>query len=188
MSSSGVAGAEAKSAAEFEEYPVKRFLGKCSTPDRRRSREQPWALMLLVLIANAIVCPNSLLAQSGSNPATPNDSGSGAQQFKQYCAPCHGNDGTGNGPVASELKRKPANLTLLSKNNHGVFPTTEVRDFIVGTRAIASHGTREMPVWGYAFMFRPGALAGPFVPVRTPQQVEDKVNLLVDYVKSIQRK
>jgi hypothetical protein len=37
-------------------------------------------------------------------------------------------------------------------------------------------------------MFRPGAMAGPFVPVLTPQQVEDRVNLLVDYLKSIQRK
>jgi len=86
------------------------------------------------------------------------------------------------------LKRKPANLTVLSKNNNGVFPTSEVHDFIVGTREIAAHGTREMPVWGYVFMFRPGAFAGPFVPLRTPQQVEDKVNLLVDYLKSIQRK
>jgi mono/diheme cytochrome c family protein len=144
--------------------------------------------MLLILIANAPVYSNTVLAQDGGNPTISHDSRSGEQQFRQYCASCHGNDGTGDGPVASELKRKPANLTVLSKNNNGVFPTSEVHDFIVGTRQIPSHGTREMPVWGYAFMFRPGAMAGPFVPVLTPQQVEAKVNLLVDYVESIQQK
>jgi len=167
---------------------VKGFLRKCSTPDSCRLRGQRRVLMLLVALANLTVCANTMLAQSGGNPIVPYDKGAGAKQFREYCAQCHGIDGTGNGPVASELKRKPANLTVLSKNNNGVFPTSEVHDFIVGTRAIPSHGTREMPVWGYAFMFRPGALAGPFVPVLTPQQVEGKVNVLVDYVKSIQRK
>jgi hypothetical protein len=166
----------------------KHFLAKPSSLDSCRSRGLRWVLMLLLLIANVSVDSNTVLAQTGGNPTIPYGSGSGAQQFIQYCAPCHGNDGTGNGPVASELKQKPANLTTLSKNNNGVFPTSEVHDFIVGTREIAAHGTREMPVWGYAFMFRPGAMAGPFVPVLTPQQAENKVNLLVDYLKSIQRK
>jgi mono/diheme cytochrome c family protein len=147
-------------------------------------------LMLLVMLANVPVpvYSNTVFAQSGANAIIPSGGGLGAQQFTQYCAPCHGNDAAGNGPVASELKRKPANLTVLSKNNNGVFPTREVHDFIVGTRTIPSHGTREMPVWGYAFMFRAGAMAGPFVPVLTPRQAEDRINLLVDYLKSIQRK
>jgi mono/diheme cytochrome c family protein len=140
------------------------------------------------MIANVPIYANPVLAQSGGNPIARNDSDSGAQEFRQYCAQCHGNGGIGNGPVAPELKQKPPDLTLLSKNNNGVFPTSEVHDFIVGTRTMASHGTREMPVWGYAFMFRPGALAGPFVPVNTPQKAEDKVNRLVNYLKSIQRK
>jgi mono/diheme cytochrome c family protein len=171
-----------------QESAPKRFFGNCSTLDSCRARSQRSALMLLLLIVNVAVYSKALLAQSSGNPTISHDRRSGEQQFRQYCASCHGIDGTGNGPVASELKRKPANLTVLSKNNNGVFPTSEVHDFIVGTRQIPSHGTREMPVWGYAFMFRPGAMAGPFVPVLTPQQVEDRVNLLVDYLKSIQRK
>jgi hypothetical protein len=166
---------------------TKRFWRNCSPSGSCRSAGQRLVLLLLVLIANLPVCSNIALAQSGSNPTGSHNSRSGAQEFMQYCAQCHGIDGTGNGPVASELKRKPANLTLLSKNNNGVFPASEVHDFIVGTHSIPSHGTREMPVWGYAFMFRPGAMAGPFVPVLTPQQAENKINLLVDYVKSIQR-
>jgi len=113
---------------------------------------------------------------------------SGELEFRQYCAPCHGLEGTGDGPVAPTLNKKPADLTSLAKNNGSVFPAKEVRDFIYGTRTVASHGTREMPIWGYAFMFRQGALGGPFVPERTPQEAEDKIARLVDYVKSIQRK
>jgi myo-inositol-1(or 4)-monophosphatase len=41
---------------------------------------------------------------------------------------------------------------------------------------------------GHAFIFRQGALAGPFVPGRSRQEAEDKVAKLIDYVKSIQRK
>jgi len=113
---------------------------------------------------------------------------SGELEFRQYCAPCHGLEGTGDGPVGRALKKKPADLTSLAKNNGGVFPAKEVHDFIYGTRTVASHGPREMPIWGYAFMFRQGALAGPFVPERTPQEAEDKIARLVDYVRSIQRK
>jgi len=44
------------------------------------------------------------------------------------------------------------------------------------------------PYGAMRFMFRPGGLAGPFMPVLTPQEANDKVKLLVDYVKSIQQK
>ena len=112
---------------------------------------------------------------------------SGELEFREYCAQCHGIDGTGDGPVAPALRQQPANLTLLAKNNGGVFPAKQVRDFIYGTRTVASHGPREMPIWGYAFMFRQGALAGPFVPVLTPSEVDTRIDLLVGYLKSIQR-
>lgn len=140
------------------------------------------------LLVTALVWSEAVMAQDGGNATGPGGkAASGKLEFKEYCAQCHGDDATGNGPVASELKKKAANLTVLSKNNGGVFPTGEVRDFIVGTRTTPSHGTREMPIWGYAFMFRPGGMAGPFVPVLTPQEADARINRLVDYVKSIQQ-
>jgi len=110
----------------------------------------------------------------------------GKMQFRQYCAQCHGMDATGDGPVAGALKKKPANLTLLSKNNGGVFPEAEVRSFIDGTKTAESHGTREMPIWGYAFMSRQGALTGSGAPPLNQEQVNKKIQQLVNYVKSIQ--
>jgi hypothetical protein len=111
---------------------------------------------------------------------------SGKLEFRQYCAQCHGIDATGDGPVAGALKKKPANLTLLAKNNGGVFPEQEVRSFIDGTKTAEGHGTREMPIWGYAFMYRQGALTGSGAPPLNQRQVDQKINMLVDYVKTIQ--
>jgi mono/diheme cytochrome c family protein len=124
---------------------------------------------------------------------------SGSTMFQHYCASCHGIDGTGDGPVAASLKIKPANLTILSKHNGGIFPARQVHDYIDGTKAIAAHGPREMPVWGRTFALResaapvegfgglPPAAAGNYTSARTPQEIHRRIGLLVDYLKSIQR-
>ena len=76
----------------------------------------------------------------------------GPDLFRAHCAPCHGSDGKGNGPVSVALKTKPAKLTLLAKNNGGKFPIAKIRKFISGDDPfLASHGTREMPIWGPIF-------------------------------------
>ena len=41
---------------------------------------------------------------------------SGKEMFTEYCAPCHGVDGKGNGPAASAMKIPPTDLTQLAKN------------------------------------------------------------------------
>ena len=48
---------------------------------------------------------------------------SGGQMFLSYCAPCHGKDAKGGGPMAPALKATPSDLTTLSKRNNGKFPT-----------------------------------------------------------------
>lgn len=113
---------------------------------------------------------------------------SGKLDFRQYCAQCHGKDAQGDGPVAPALKKKPANLTVLSKNNGGVFPESEVRDFIDGSKMAEGHGTREMPIWGYAFMYRRSSYTGAGGAPLSEEQVKHKIGMLVDYIKSIQTK
>lgn len=109
----------------------------------------------------------------------------GELQFRAHCAPCHGPAGKGNGPVAKALTKKPADLTLLAKNNKGEFPEKKVEAFIDGSEMVAAHGTREMPIWGTAFR-RSHSASG--VPELTQQEINDRVKLLVDYIKSIQEK
>jgi len=75
----------------------------------------------------------------------------GPELFRAYCAPCHGLGAKGDGPVAPSLKTPPADLTVLAKKNRGVFPEVRVRRAITGESVIASHGSREMPIWGPIF-------------------------------------
>jgi mono/diheme cytochrome c family protein len=41
---------------------------------------------------------------------TPENLAGGKQQFETYCAPCHGESGRGNGPVAHILSKPPKDL------------------------------------------------------------------------------
>ncbi len=77
----------------------------------------------------------------------------GAQLFRNYCAPCHGADGRGKGPVAGALKPHVPDLTKLSQRNGGVFPAVRVRNTIIfgANELIPAHGSSQMPVWGPIF-------------------------------------
>src|SRR5688572_24035792 len=80
------------------------------------------------------------------------DSLAGRDSFELYCASCHGSGGRGDGPIARELRTRPADLTTLARRNDGAFPREAVRGYITGTgRAVAAHGTTEMPIWGPLF-------------------------------------
>jgi hypothetical protein len=75
----------------------------------------------------------------------------GVDLFHAYCSPCHGADGTGNGPVAPALTSKVPDLTTLAKQHGGIFPRAHVRKTISGQDAVVAHGSREMPIWGEIF-------------------------------------
>jgi mono/diheme cytochrome c family protein len=79
------------------------------------------------------------------NSTKPTD---GKQMFTSYCAPCHGVNGRGNGPVASQLKTSPSDLTLLTKNNQGKYPSAHILSVLQFGSDTPSHGTQQMPVWG----------------------------------------
>jgi mono/diheme cytochrome c family protein len=75
----------------------------------------------------------------------------GEQLYMQYCGSCHGKDGRGNGSVSPYLKIAVPDLTVLKKNNKGIYPLDDVMATIDGRRAVRSHGDRDMPVWGEIF-------------------------------------
>lgn len=75
----------------------------------------------------------------------------GPDLFRAYCASCHGLDGKGNGPVAPMLKASVPDLTEIAQRNNGKFPAPRIRRIVMGEGMIASHGSREMPVWGPVF-------------------------------------
>jgi mono/diheme cytochrome c family protein len=76
---------------------------------------------------------------------------SGHAIYLDRCASCHGNDATGNGPMASVLKIPPADLTNISKRAGGTFPAARVVEIITFGGNVAGHGSQVMPVWGKVF-------------------------------------
>lgn len=73
---------------------------------------------------------------------------SGSQMYSGYCAPCHGVDGRGHGAVAPALRKAPADLTALTRNNRGRFPDAHIVTVLENGIDLPAHGTAEMPVWG----------------------------------------
>lgn len=77
----------------------------------------------------------------------------GAAIFQDFCAPCHGRDGGGKGPVSGRLTEAVPDLTRLSQRNSGKFPAARVRNTLMfgGDRPQAAHGSKPMPIWGPIF-------------------------------------
>jgi mono/diheme cytochrome c family protein len=105
------------------------------------------------------------------------DPSSGVEMYRTYCAVCHGVDGKGNGPAAPALKQALPDLTLLSTNNRGTFPSFRVSNVIQGDAEIAAHGSKEMPMWGDAFR----------AINRDESLVKLRVHNLTQYLTSIQK-
>lgn len=83
-------------------------------------------------------------------PVKSTQADSGKEMFVNYCAPCHGLDGRGNGPTAGALKVMPTDLAVLSKNNKGVYPETHVVAVLKFGSENSAHGSKLMPIWGPA--------------------------------------
>jgi mono/diheme cytochrome c family protein len=104
------------------------------------------------IVVFALICSTAFAQQLKKVPAKYTDPSSGSEMFKAYCASCHGTDAKGNGPAAPALKEKLTDLTLLAKSHDGKFPTNHVSQVIQGDTAVTAHGSKDMPVWGKAFM------------------------------------
>jgi len=124
--------------------------------------------------------------RGGVSMVPPGEVTTGKLEYRRHCSQCHGTDGKGDGPVAAALTKKPADLTMLAKNNNGEFPEKRVEGFIEGSETVAAHGSRAMPIWGLAFR-KPRARGG-IQAQRTTEEVNQRIKLLVDYIKSIQAK
>ena len=112
-------------------------------------------------------------------PVDKTNATNGNQMYVNYCAPCHGVDGRGRGPVAPALKTAPVDLTVMTKLNHGKFPDTHVVSVLEMGEDTPSHGSAEMPVWG-------PILAK--MNVSNPQDRLLRVSNLSRYLESIQVK
>lgn len=132
-------------------------------------------------LAFAMVVAGMMLAPALATPALAQEytqTTPGAEVFRTYCAVCHGTAARGDGPLASSMRQKPANLTEIAKRNGGQFPSEMVFRTIDGRQPIRGHGGPDMPVWGDAFA--KSREAGD------AERVKTVIQSLVDFLASIQ--
>ena len=141
----------------------------------------------LTLIFGFLLVAGSSIAFAADEPgsktikkvnARPTETLSGVDLFKEYCAVCHGNGAKGDGPAADALKKRPADLTQLSRKNGGTFPELHVMNYIKGQDVVAAHGSRDMPVWGSIF-----SQMSP-----NPDLVQVRTYALLKYLEQLQAK
>lgn len=138
--------------------------------------------LLVTAVAATFAVSLSFADQSQSkvvipvNKTAPNN---GKEMYKNYCAPCHGTDGKGSGPVALSLRARPTDLTELSKNNNGKFPDTHIVAILQFGSDTPAHGSAAMPVWG------------PILGGMNKTNIQDKqlrISNLTRYLETIQAK
>ncbi len=126
--------------------------------------------LILLAIINIPLMLTSVNAELSQEDET------GASEYINSCAVCHGIDGKGDGPMLNQLAKEPKDLTVLSQENGGSFPETVIYQIIDGRRINLWHGTREMPIWGKRFRIVAG----------DEEVVEARISKIIRYVESLQ--
>lgn len=127
------------------------------------------------------ICVLALAIPAGAQPKPPEGAEGGKVIYQTLCASCHGMNAQGGGPVAESLRTPPPDLTRIAERNDGAFSGDDVASRIDGRQEVAAHGTSEMPVWGDGLAWQVSDAA-----VRE-ERIARSVDLLVQYLKSIQR-
>jgi mono/diheme cytochrome c family protein len=124
-----------------------------------------------------------MMSALAAAPSLSQDLAPGADEYQRHCAPCHGLEGRGDGPLAQVLNRAPSDLTLIARRNGGKFPEDHVYRMMDGRRMILAHGTREMPIWGRRYSVE---AARKQDRDGTEAEVRARILELVRYLRSIQ--
>jgi mono/diheme cytochrome c family protein len=135
------------------------------------------ALLLLLLALSA--CARERRGTDALVEPSPDE---GAVAYARSCAPCHGLDGGGDGPVAGALAGSMPDLCRLAARNGGVYPRDLVIRSILGEAPVDAHGTRKMPVWSVRYGPPSGATAAAAL------WAQRRVELLADHVGTLQRR
>ena len=104
---------------------------------------------------------------------------SGKAMYGQYCAPCHGPEGAGDGPAAFTLKTPPSDLTTLTARHMGTFPREYVESILRFGPGVKSHGSSDMPTWGSIFRM---------IDKNNERAVQQRIKNITDYIASLQKK
>jgi mono/diheme cytochrome c family protein len=140
-----------------------------------------------VLAIGVLAIGAATIANGQQSGPAPQDVGK--HEYDTHCAICHGVSGKGDGLYAVLLRKSPADLTILQKDNKGVFPFDQVYNVIDGREAVAAHGPRDMPVWGDIYTVE---AVGRYPEFGTSSEMESfvrgRIVALIGYISSLQAK
>lgn len=125
------------------------------------------------------LCACLLLLGAHARAAEPSP---GARLYANHCAACHGASGEGDGPVAAVMQVGVPNLRTLAERNGGKFPAEAVARYIDGRQVPASHGDRQMPIWGDVFSAEANAKQGG----GGESEVRQRIAAIVAFIAEIQ--
>ena len=129
------------------------------------------------LLAAAIVVASAIGTAGVQVQAQPY---SGSGDYQAYCASCHGAEARGDGVIAKSLKKRPADLSQLTRRNNGIFPEEKIVKTVDGRLPSGAHSDSDMPAWGDVFA-KSQESAGP-------ENAAARINSLVKYLETLQVK
>ena len=109
---------------------------------------------------------------------------SGRALFVEFCQVCHGAGGQGDGPMARDLPKKPADLTQISRRNGGTFPLNQVMSTIDGYTRKNDHGSI-MPEMGLQLQGGRTVLIDAGDGIETP--VPESLLAMAEYLRTLQK-
>ena len=115
----------------------------------------------------------------------------GKYEYHVSCALCHGDSGKGDGSLMTYYNKHAADLTVLQKNNNGVFPFDRVYEVIDGRQAVRGHGPGDMPVWGDAYSLLSWQIQNPSSASKDQAQesfTRGRIIALIGYIYALQAK
>ena len=132
-------------------------------------------ILLVTLLGCVVLSAQDKPAAIEKVSVSPTSPDSGRQMFAHYCAACHGPSGKGDGPAAASFKKAPRDLTKLTHDNSGKYPSAHVAA-ILGLEECCVHGSKVMPVWGPILSSVSGSQA----------ERQMRISSLVKYVETLQ--
>jgi mono/diheme cytochrome c family protein len=141
-------------------------------------------------LGTAIVVLACFMAAASVSAADKAKDDPGKREYVSKCAACHGLGAKGDGPARAVLKAAPTDLTVLAKKNGGVFPVDRIYAVIDGREAVASHGTREMPIWGQELSDAMAEFSQYYSGGREEREgyIRARILALIDYLNRLQAK
>jgi len=132
-------------------------------------------------------CAGLLALVTGTALAAGEKPDIGMMEYRANCASCHGISGKGEGFFAPLLKVQMPDLTVMARNNGGVFPFARVYEAIDGRISYPAHGSRDMPIWGNAYLAS-GSPEYDDYPYNAEFFVRSRILALIDYLNRLQAK